>query len=147
MRRTIENLLYATSNPNIYRPAGNSRLVAFRVYVSLIKAFTLALGFIASPQIAVAESRLIMITSDHCFFCQAWEFDVGSVYYKSPYAATLPLDRVEIGSKMPRGVTLQKPIVGTPTFLIIHNDQEVDRQSGYIDADMFWWWLSEHTAK
>jgi hypothetical protein len=88
-----------------------------------------------------------MVTSDQCPFCQAWELHVGAVYNKSSYATTLPLTRVEIGSKMPRGVTLQKPVVGTPTFLIIQNGQEINRQTGYSDGEMFWWWLSEHAAE
>ena len=115
--------------------------------VNLIKVFTLALTFAATLQTAAADSRLIMVTSHHCPSCQAWELDVGGVYDKSPYATTLPLTRVEIGSKMPGGVTLQRPVVGTPTFLIIHNGQEIGRQNGYDDAEMFWWWLSEYAAK
>ena len=123
------------------------RLLAFRVYVGLIKAFALALTFAASLQTAAADSQLIMVTSDYCPSCQAWELDVGKVYDKSPYATILPLTRVEIGNKIPGGVTFQKPVVGTPTFLIIHDGQEIGRQNGYIDAEMFWWWLSEYTAK
>ena len=114
---------------------------------SLIKAFAIALTFAASAQSAAADSRLIMVTSDHCLYCQAWELDVGKVYDKSPYAPTLPLTRVKIGSEIPGGVTFQKPVVGTPTFLIIHNGQEIDRQNGYIEAGMFWWWLSEYAAE
>ena len=117
------------------------------LYLSLIKAVTLALTLIAPNKIAAADSRLIMVTSDHCSYCQAWELDVGKVYDKSPYATSLPLTRVEIGSKMPGGVTFERPVVGTPTFLIIHNGQEIDRQNGYIGAEMFWWWLSEHAAE
>ena len=48
---------------------------------------------------------------------------------------------------MPENVAIKKPIVGTPTFLIILNGQEIDRQRGYVDAEMFFWWLSEHMAK
>ena len=132
---------------NIVQSIRNRRLLTFRVYFGLIKACALALAFAASPQTALANSRLIMVTSEYCPSCQAWELDVGKVYDKSPYATTLPLTRVEIGLKMPGGVTLQKPVVGTPTFLIIHNGQEIERQNGYNDAEMFWWWLSEYTAK
>ena len=144
---SIKILLRSTSYNNIAKSTRNSRLLTFRVWVSLIKAFALALIFVASPQNAAADSRLIMVTSDYCPSCQAWELDVGKVYDKSPYAKTLPLTRVEIGDKMPGGVTFQKPVVGTPTFLIIHNGQEIGRQNGYIDAEMFWWWLSDYTAK
>ena len=144
---SIKTALRSTFCTNIAQSTKNRRLVTFRVYVGLITAFALALTFAASLQTAAADSRLIMVTSDHCPSCQAWELDVGKVYDKSPYATTLPLTRVEIGSKMPGGVTIQKPVVGTPTFLIVHNGQEIGRQNGYIDAEMFWWWLSEYTAK
>ena len=151
VRRTmwisIKTPLSSTFCTNIAQPSRNRRLVAFRVYVGLIKAFALALTFAASLKTASADSRLIMVTSDHCPSCQAWELDVGRVYDKSPYATTLPLTRVEIGSKMPGGVNFLKPVVGTPTFLIIHNSQEIGRQNGYFDAEMFWWWLSEYAAK
>ena len=141
--------LRSTFCTNIDQSTRNRRLVAFRVYVDLIKAFALALAltFASSLQTAAADSRLIMVTSEHCPSCQAWELDVGAVYDKSPYAPTLPLTRVDIGSKKLEDVTFQKPVVGTPTFLIIHNGQEIDRQNGYIGAEMFWWWLSEHAAE
>ena len=146
-RIIIKTPIRSTFCTNDVQSTRNRRLLAFRVYVSLIKAFALALTFAASLQPAAADSRLIMVTSDYCPSCQAWELDVGKVYDKSPYATTLPLTRVEIGSKMPGGATLQKPVVGTPTFLIIHEGQEIGRQNGYIDAEMFWWWLSEYTDK
>ena len=146
-RIIIKTPIRYTFCTNDVQSTRNRRLLAFRVYVSLIKAFALALTFAASLQTAAADSRLIMVTSDYCPSCQAWELDVGKVYDKSPYAITLPLTRVEIGSKMPGGVTFQKPVVGTPTFLIIYNGQEIGRQNGYIDAEMSWWWLSEYTAK
>ena len=146
-RISIKTPIRSAFCTNDVQSTRNRRLLAFRVYVSLIKAFALALAFVASLQTAAADSRLIMVTSDYCPSCQAWELDVGKVYDKSPYATTLPLTRVEIGSKMPGSVTFQKPVVGTPSFLIIHNGQEIGRQNGYFDAEMFWWWLSEYAAK
>ena len=144
---SIKTLLRSTIRTNIDKSTSNSRLVAFCVNVSLIKAFALALPLAACPSTAAADSQLIMVTSDYCSYCQAWELDVGKIYAESPYAPSLPLTRVEIGTKIPGGVILQKPVVGTPTFLIIHKSQEIDRQNGYIDAEMFWWWLSEYAAE
>ena len=116
-------------------------------YRNILNRFLAALFFIVITHNAAAAARLIMVTSEHCPYCQAWERDVGVVYDKSPYAAKLPLSRVGIGSEMPENVAIKKPIVGTPTFLIILNGQEIDRQRGYVDAEMFFWWLSEHMAK
>ena len=117
------------------------------IYTKVVKGFLITLFFTAIIHNAVADARLIMITSEYCPYCQAWERDVGAVFNKSPYAAKLPLTRVEIGSKMPNNIVLIKPIIGTPTFLIIRNGEEIDRQRGYQDEEIFYWWLSEHMAK
>ena len=38
---------------------------------------------IMAPAVVLADMRLIMITSDYCPFCRAWERDVGVIYYGS----------------------------------------------------------------
>ena len=131
------------------KSTGSSRLVPLRVFASPFRILALGfvLNFAALSHIASASTRLVMVTSDHCPFCKAWERDIGVLYEKSPYAPSLPLKRVDIGSAMPEGVTLQSPVLGTPTFLIIHNGQEIDRLRGYDNAEMFWWWLSDHVAE
>ena len=117
------------------------------IFTKIVKGFLVTLFFTAIVHNAAADVRLIMVTSEHCPYCQAWERDVGAVFNKSPYAAKLPLTRVEIGSKMPKNTSLKKPIIGTPTFLIIRNGQEIDRQRGYVDEEIFYWWLSEYMAE
>ena len=131
------------------KSTGSSRLVPLRVFASpfRILALGVVLNFAALSHIAIASTRLVMVTSDHCPFCQAWERDIGVLYEKSPYAPSLPLTRVDIGSAMPESVTLQSPVLGTPTFLIIQNGQEIDRQRGYDDPEMFWWWLSDYAVE
>ena len=131
------------------KSTGSSRLVPLRVFARPFRVLALGvvLNFAALSNSAIASTRLVMVTSDHCPFCQAWERDIGVLYEKSPYAPSLPLKRVDIGSAMPEGVTLESPVLGTPTFLIIHNGQEIDRQHGYDNAEMFWWWLSDHAAE
>ncbi len=117
------------------------------IFTKMTKGLLVTLFFTAIVHNAAADARLIMVTSEHCPYCQAWERDVGAVFNKSPYAAKLPLTRVEIGSKIPKNISLKKPIIGTPTFLIIRNGQEIDRQRGYVDEEIFYWWLSEHMAE
>ena len=119
------------------------------VFASLFRPLMLGvvLTFSTLPGIAIAGTMLVMVTSDYCPFCEALERDIGAVYDKSPYAPLLPLTRVNMGSALPEGVSLQAPVVGTPTFLIIQDCREIDRQRGYDDAEMFWWWLSEHAVE
>ena len=111
------------------------------------KQSLIALFFMVITHHAFADARLIMVTSESCPYCQAWERDVGAVYDRSPYAAKLPLSRVKFGIEMSEDAAIKMPIVGTPTFLIIRNGQEIDRRRGYFDAEMFFWWLTEHTIE
>ncbi len=113
-----------------------------RMALSLLLAAVLLI-----PLQAVAETRLIMVTSDHCPFCRAWERDVGAIYDRSPYAPNMPLTRVEMGAPLPDDIVLTGPVLGTPTFLIVSDGREIDRQRGYDDAEMFWWWLSDHVPE
>lgn len=90
-----------------------------------------------------AETRLLMFTSDHCPFCQAWERDIGTIYNKSPYAAHFPLQRVMADAGLPENISFAGPVKGTPTFIILSDRKEVGRFRGYVDAEMFWWQLSD----
>ena len=125
----------------------NNRLAALLNFANIVRRFLVAMFFVAITHSAAAGAQLIMVTSEVCPSCKAWERDVGAVYDKSPYARKLPLSRVEIGSKMPKNAAIEKPVVETPTFLIIRNGQEIDRQRGYVDAEIFFWWLSEHVVE
>ena len=125
----------------------NNWLAALLNFANTVRRFIVVLFFVAFTDSAAAEAQLIMVTSKYCPSCKAWERDVGAVYDKSPYGRKLPLSRVKIGSKMPKDVAIKKPVVETPTFLIILHGQEIDRQRGYVDAEIFFWWLSEHVVE
>ena len=127
----------------------SSRQVALPVLARLsrVASSLLLAAVLLIPLQAVAETRLIMVTSDHCPFCRAWERDVGAIYDKSPYAPNMPLTRVEMGAPLPDDIVLTEPVIGTPTFLIVSEGREVDRQRGYDDAEMFWWWLSGYVPE
>jgi len=119
--------------------------VFFKWPLSVVSA--LMILAIMAPAVVLADMRLIMITSDYCPFCRAWERDVGVIYYKSPYAATLPLTRIAMGTEIPSEMSFKTPVTGTPTFIILLQNEEIDRIQGYNNAEMFWWWLSEHAPQ
>ena len=88
--------------------------------------------------------ELVLITSDHCPFCQAWERDVGHIYDSTPYAQHATLRRIdftEIAFVLPK---LNDAFVGTPTFLIFENGAEIGRIEGYQSSEMFFLALSEY---
>ena len=108
----------------------------------LVVLFLIFLG--ALPLSSFAEKRLLMFTSNVCPSCLSWERDIGVIYDKTPYAKQLPLTRTEVNSSIPNEVVTKAPLVGTPTFVVLLDNYEIDRISGYSGSEMFWWWLAEH---
>jgi hypothetical protein len=67
---------------------------------------------------------------------------VGPIYSKTDESLTLPLERVLIDNWQANRHQLVEcasaEVIGTPTFLQIRNCQELDRITGYSDAELFW---------
>ena len=115
---------------------------------SLLKYVLTALILLANIANVSAEKQapleLVMVTSDHCPFCKAWERDVGFIYSNTPYAQKARLRRVDIADVASTLPELPTIVFGTPTFLILENNMEVGRIEGYQSSDLFFWALSEY---
>lgn len=110
-------------------------------FIASLIAITL---FSAQSVKASDTMSLVFVTSDHCPFCKAWERQVGYLYHKTPYGKASPLKRVDFTNIDTLLPGLSPKVRGTPTFIIIENDQEIGRIQGYTDADMFFWQLSDY---
>jgi thiol-disulfide isomerase/thioredoxin len=85
---------------------------------------------------------LIYIYSPECGACRQFDREVGPIYEKTAESLALPLERVLIDEWQADRHQLVKcasaEVTGTPTFLQIRNCQELDRITGYSDAELFW---------
>ena len=85
---------------------------------------------------------LIYIYSPECGACRQFDHEVGPIYGKTDESLTLPLERVLIDDWQANRHQLVEcasaEVIGTPTFLQIRNCQELDRITGYSDAELFW---------
>ena len=85
---------------------------------------------------------LIYIYSPECGACQQFDREVGPIYEKTSESLALPLERVLIDDWQADRYHLVKcasaEVIGTPTFLQIRDCQELDRITGYSDAELFW---------
>ena len=85
---------------------------------------------------------LIYIYSPECGACQQFDREVGPIYEKTADSLALPLERVLIDKWQADRHQLVEcasaEVIGTPTFLQIRNCQELDRITGYSDAELFW---------
>ena len=85
---------------------------------------------------------LIYIYTPECDACRQFDREVGPIYGKTDESLTLPLERVLIDDWQANRHQLVEcasaEVIGTPTFLQIRDCQELDRITGYSDAELFW---------
>jgi hypothetical protein len=101
----------------------------------LIPALLVALA-LATP--ALAEVRLMMVEEAGCVWCARWNAEVGDAYALTSEGRIAPLLRADRNAGPPEGVTLDRPAVFTPTFVLLNDGAEVGRIEGYPGEDFFW---------
>ena len=85
-----------------------------------------------------SNSQLVMFEQEGCPFCAAWNHEVGTVYPKTDEAKQLPLRRVDIHAARPADLRSVGGIIYTPTFVVLHCGNEVQRIVGYAGTEQFW---------
>lgn len=112
-------------------------LIGLGLFVILFRSLV---AFAVSPKI---DDQLLMITSDSCPWCEAFEEEIGVGYSLSEEGKSLPLRRHDFFEKMPKEFEHIEPAIMTPTFVVIRDSTEVGRIVGYPGSELFWWRLSE----
>ncbi len=91
------------------------------------------------PPPAIGNPNLLMFDSKYCTWCQIWNEEIGGIYHLTREGCQAPLQRHNFdGGNYPTSVTIKAPVVFTPTFVLLFNQQEVGRITGYPGADFFW---------
>ncbi len=104
------------------------------------------LGTVLAAAPAAAQ-QLLMFDSPNCEWCEAWEQDVGVIYDKTPQGRSLPLRRLPLADGLPADVAVNRPVIYTPTFILVESGREVGRITGYPGEDFFWSLLDELLAE
>ncbi len=107
--------------------------------------FIMVAVLVAGFDAALAQSGplLIMVEETGCRFCRKWEAEIGHAYPQSPEGRFAPIKRVKRDAPEVKGL---KPVVYTPTFIVMRNGEEVGRVTGYPGRDYFWPELDEILA-
>jgi hypothetical protein len=86
-------------------------------------------------RLAAGRVQLIMVDEKGCHYCQKWNRDVGGVYARTAEGRFAPLRRVGRDAGVLRNF---KPVVYTPTFILVRNGGEEGRITGYPGEAYFW---------
>ena len=94
------------------------------------------------PEVLDGSPVLIYVYSPDCGACRQFDDEVGAIYPKTNESVALPMEQVLIDDWQAKRHQLVEcasaDVIGTPTFLQIENCQELDRITGYSDAELFW---------
>ena len=90
------------------------------------------------PGQAVAQTYLLMVEEEGCYWCDKWDSEISHIYPKTAEGKTAPLVRHDRQEAMPDRFVLKQPVSFTPTFVLLHKGQEVGRMEGYPGEDFFW---------
>lgn len=98
----------------------------------------LAAAWLALPAMA-GDLRLMMVEQAGCAYCAAWDDEIAPAYPKTAEGRYAPLVRADLHRGPPEGVTYARPVLFTPTFILVGNDgTEIARMEGYVGQDFFW---------
>ena len=120
-------------------------LMALRMFVicwALLAFCTEMPDLAAAPASDTGKTLLIYVYSPDCGACRQFDSEIGPIYPKTMEAARLPLHKVLL-EDWQKGATpfvecAADAVTGTPTFIQIRDCRELDRITGYSDADLFW---------
>lgn len=107
-----------------------------------------------SAQAAELTTELIMVEEPGCTWCLKWDEELGEIYPKTPEGKYAPLRKVQMRdikrNAEALNLTPARPVMFTPTFLLIQDGVELARLEGYPGEDFFWGliekMLIEHTG-
>lgn len=91
---------------------------------------------------SASAAELVMFDRSGCVWCLRWEREIGSIYPKTDEGRIAPLRHVSLDRGPPQGMKLTEPVFFSPTFVLMDNDREIGRITGYIGDDAFWGLLS-----
>lgn len=109
----------------------------------------LALAALTLAPLPVPAAELVMVEQPGCTWCSRWNAEIAPVYPKTAEGEFAPLRRVALHD-MPADLQVQRPVLFTPTFLLVEDGHELARLEGYPGEDFFWpllnGLLSAHTG-
>ncbi|EEX15848.1 regulatory protein SoxS [Citreicella sp. SE45] len=98
---------------------------------------------------AIAEVRVVMVSQPGCAYCARWEAEIAPAYPNTTEGRFAPLLRADLRQGAPEGITYERKVLFTPTFILVDNGSELARLEGYPGEDFFWPLLSrmlEHST-
>ena len=96
------------------------------------------IGLLVSGGQAASAAELVMFESSGCDWCVMWDEQIGHFYHKTDEGKAAPLRKVDHDTIRGEPFPGIRPIIYTPTFILMDEGKEVGRINGYPGEDHFW---------
>jgi len=97
--------------------------------------------------VAVNAAELFVVEEDFCPYCKKFHAEIAEAYPNTDEGKCAPLRILQLGEPFPAPYQQLKAATVTPTFILVDDDQEVDRLVGYPGDEHFWFLLGEMLEK
>jgi thioredoxin-related protein len=95
------------------------------------------------PASALPGTELLVIEQQDCPYCEKFDREIAEAYPKTTEGKKAPLRRLDLHQAWPKDLSNIRIERFTPTFVLVHEGQEVDRIRGYPGDIYFWFLLNE----
>lgn len=92
-------------------------------------------------------AELLMVEQHNCPYCEKFHAQIGPAYPNTDEGQRAPLRIIMIDDPMPEELAHIEPAFVTPTFILLENNEEIDRLVGYPGDEHFWFLLNEMLEK
>lgn len=107
--------------------------------IVLTKALLVSTLLLMKPAQAL---ELVMIEQAGCHFCARFNAEIAPAYPKTPEGQKAPLRRIDLSEPWPEDLSNIRKETLTPTFVLVHDNQELGRLHGYPGDEYFWFRLN-----
>ncbi len=116
-----------------------SRTPVKRIRRPKLKYLIAAISILVAAPVT-AETQLLMVREQGCFWCARWDAEVGDAYDKTSEGKAAPLVTADLHGSLD-SYEFVRPVVFSPTFVLIDDNVELGRIEGYPGEDFFWGFL------
>ncbi len=117
------------------------------MFVGRLLALLLLFCMAGTAHAEVRGAQVIMFEQQGCEWCEVWNQEIAPVLPKTPEGKCAAFSRFDIHNPSSDLLKKIKPIIYTPTFVVLEDGKEVGRVLGYAGEDFFWFQLATELKK
>lgn len=91
----------------------------------------------------VTALELVVIKQAGCHYCALFDAEIAPAYPNTSEGQKAPLRRVDLHAEWPDDLSNIRKESFTPTFVLVHENQELARLNGYPGDEHFWHLLNQ----